>query len=112
LAQLLVSDFPRNEPELTWDAILLIVKAYPEVDFFDEGATEAHAVCGLLAAGPVEDLLSFQGRDFIDRFENEARLDRRMAWVLGGVWRSAISDEIWDRVRPWTDGTYWKRKTA
>lgn len=57
LAQFLLTDLPREEPELTWDTIMLVVKAYPEADFYDEAATEAHAVCGTLAAGPVEDLL-------------------------------------------------------
>lgn len=111
LAQFLLTDFPREEPELTWDTIMLVVKAYPEADFYEEGATEAQAVCGTLAAGPVEDLLSFHGRDFIDRFESEARIDRRIAWVLGGAWRFEMSDEIWDRVRLAADDTYWKRIT-
>ncbi|BBU60430.1 hypothetical protein MSC49_03650 [Methylosinus sp. C49] len=112
LAQFLLSDFPREEPELTWDTIILVVKAYPEADFYGEAATEAQAACGALAAGPVEDLLSFHGRDFIDRFESEAHLDRRMAWVLGGACRFQMSDEIWNRVRLAADDAYWKRKIS
>lgn len=112
LANFLLVDFPQEEPELTWDTIILVVKSYNDADFYDEAATEAQEVCGLLAAGPVEDLLSYHGRDFIDRFENEARLDRRMAWVLGGAWQFKMSDEIWKRVRLAADDTYWKRKIS
>ena len=111
LAQFLLLDFPREEPQLTWETIILVVKAYPEADFYSEAATEAQAACSLLAAGPVEDLLSFHGQDFIDRFEREAHLDRRVAWVLGGAWQFQMNDEIWDRVRLVSDETYWKRKT-
>ena len=111
LAQFLLMDFPREEPALTWDTILLVVKAYPEADFYDEAATDAQMVCGNLAAGPVEDLLSFHGQDFIDRFESEARQDPRMAWVLGGKWQFKIDDEIWNRVRLAADDTYWERKS-
>lgn len=112
LAQFLLTDFPREEPQLTWDTIMLIVKTYPEADFYNDIKTEAQEVCGTLAAGPVEDLVSFHGRDFIDRFESEARADRRMAWVLGGAWQFEMNDEIWDRVRHVADDTYWNRRTA
>ena len=112
LAQFLLTDFPREEPQLTWDTIMLIVKSYPEADFYDEVKTEAQEVCGTLSAGPVEDLLSFHGPAFIERFESEARLDRRMAWVLGGAWQFEMTDEVWDRVRHAADDTYWSRKTA
>ncbi len=91
---------------------MVIVKAYPEADFYDEVKTEAQEVCGILAAGAVEDLLSYHGQAFIDKFESEARLDRRIAWVLGGAWQSQMTDEIWGRVRLAADYTDWNRKTA
>lgn len=109
LAQFLLTDLPKEEPQLVWDTILLIVRAYPEADFYNDIETEAQAVCGTLAAGPVEDLLSFHGQDFIDRFEREARADRRMAWVLGGTWRFDMNDGIWNRVRQVADDSYWNR---
>lgn len=110
LAQFLLTDFPREEPQLVWDTVLLIVRSYPEADFHSDLATEAKAVCGTLAAGPVEDLLSFHGKDFIDRVEREARADRRMAWVLGGTWRFEMDGEIWSRVRQVADHRYWNRR--
>ena len=109
LAQFLLVGFPQEEPELTWETILLVMRAYPEEDFYAEEKTEAQTVCGVLAAGPVEDLLSFHGPRFIEKFEEEARRDRRMAWLLGGAWQFQMSDEIWNRVRLAADDTYWKR---
>ncbi|MGU9980384.1 DUF6869 domain-containing protein [Phreatobacter sp. HK31-P] len=108
-ADFLLMDSPLEAPDLTWETILLVVRAYPEADFYCEAPTEAQAVCGSLAAGPVEDLLSFHGPDFIDRFEREARSDRRMAWVLGGAWQFQMTDEIWNRVRRAADYSYWTR---
>jgi hypothetical protein len=52
----------------------------------------------VLAAGWLEDLLSRHGAEFIDRIENEARVYRAFRHLLGGVWRSSISDPVWQRV--------------
>ena len=112
LAQFLLVGFPEEEPELTWQTILLVMRAYPEADFYADEKTEAQTVCGVLAAGPVEDLLSFHGHRFIEKFEEEARRDRRMAWLLGGAWQSQMSGEIWQRVRLAADDTYWGRKVS
>jgi len=109
-AQFLLVDFPREEPELTWEAIKIIVRGYPEDDFYAETETEAQVVCGVLSAGPVEDLLSFHGPDYINRFEQEAARDRRMAWILGGAWQAQMRDDVWNRVQLAADKTYWRRR--
>jgi len=56
-------------------------------------------VVAVLAAGPVEDLLAKQGSDFIDRVEALARHDSRFNYLLGGVWRNTMSDDVWQRVQ-------------
>ncbi len=112
LADLLLADFPQSEPELTWDAIKSVMQAYPTSDFYAESMTEAQIVCGLLAAGPVEDLLSFHGHQFIERFEQEARRDQRMAWLLGGAWQFLMPDDIWHRVERAADKSYWMRPAS
>ena len=112
LADFLLADFPQSEPELTWDAIKLVMQSYPASEFFAENETEAQKVCGVLAAGPVEDLLSFHGHQFIERFEVEARRDRRMAWLLGGAWQFQMPDEIWHRVQLAADRSYWTRPAS
>ena len=53
----------------------------------------------VLAAGPVEDLLAKHGGEFIDRVVELARKDPKFNYVLGGVWRSSIADDVWERVQ-------------
>src|ERR1044072_8098587 len=54
---------------------------------------------GLLAAGPLEDLLAEQGPEFIDRVEELARKDPKFNYLLGGVWRNSMTAEVWERVQ-------------
>ena len=56
-------------------------------------------VTAVLAAGPLEDLLAKRGVDFIDRVEELARKDPKFNDLLGGVWRNAMPDEVWQRVQ-------------
>ena len=56
-------------------------------------------IIAVLAAGPLEDLLAKRGVDFIDRIEELARKDPKFNYLLGGVWRNTISDEVWQRVQ-------------
>ena len=44
LADFLLADFPQSEPELTWDAIKLVMQSYPASEFFAENETEAQKV--------------------------------------------------------------------
>lgn len=67
----------QDYPELAWQAIVTALQQ-PRMD--------AHV--GLLAAGPLEDLLSRHGPAFIYRVEARARVDSKFAWVLGGVWHT------------------------
>lgn len=53
---------------------------------------------GVLSAGPVENLLKRFGPQFIDRVEVTARKDPTFAHMLGGVWPSAISKDVWERL--------------
>ncbi|HET6979002.1 MAG TPA: hypothetical protein VFI24_21900 [Pyrinomonadaceae bacterium] len=55
-------------------------------------------IIGILAAGPVEDLLAKHGPEFIDRIEDLARKDPKFNHLLGGVWRNTINDEVWQRI--------------
>ena len=110
LAEFLLGDFPHEEPELTWQTILIVMRYYPTEDFFSENETEAQQVCGVLSAGPVEDLLSYHGDEYITRFEELAKSDQRMAWLLGGTWQFRMSDEIWERVQQAGHHSYWERR--
>ena len=56
-------------------------------------------VASVLAAGPLEDLLTKYGETFIGRIEQLAREDEEFNSLLGGVWKSTMSEEIWKRVQ-------------
>ena len=71
-----------------WEAILVILNRNPP-----------DTVIGILAAGPLEDLIADHGADFIDRIELEARRNAAFRHLLGGVWRRGGSLEIWHRVQ-------------
>lgn len=47
---------------------------------------------GLLAAGPLEDLLTAQGPAFVDRLEDQARRSARVRYALTGVWTQDLPD--------------------
>ena len=114
LAQFMIGpDIPLNDPELAWATIRKVVDNFEMADLEAENASTAQKVVGRLAAGPIEDLLSYHGPDFIDRVEAAARSDQRMRWALGGAWRYTMTDEIWARVQAAArDNEYWSRPSV
>lgn len=102
-------DLARRNPALAWEAIKCVIRNYDENQYYADSRTEAQTVGGLLAAGPLEDLLSANGADLISTVEAEARADKRFRWALGGVWQSSMPDEIWKRVQTSADYFYWRR---
>ena len=88
--------FVRKQPELAWQAIVAATHDPRIVAHFD-----------VLAAGPVEDLLSLHGPSFIDRVETEAQANPNFASLLGGVWRLNMTDEVWVRVQAVWDRRGW-----
>ena len=85
-----------EDPERAWEAILAVI-AEPR----------ANACVGVLAAGPVEDLLSKHGARFIERVETAAGANPDFASMLGGVWRSDMPEEIWERIQAVWDRSGW-----
>ncbi len=84
---------PANEalenPEKTWEYILFAT--------MDPRFSNNHIE--IMAAGALEDLLSHHGSAFIDRVERQAKIDKRFAMMLGGVWKFQMSEDISSRVR-------------
>jgi hypothetical protein len=85
----------QTSPEIAWLAIVELSRQ-----------SLSNKQIEVLAAGPLEDLLAYHGAAFIDRIEKESRVYRAFRDLLGGVWRSSISDEVWRRVEfiraePW-----------
>ena len=87
-----------NSPDFLWQ---FIMKTFSRTDHEE--------ALGMLAAGPLENLLSYWGADYIERIEHLASEDERFKQLLHGVWRLAMTDEVWTRLqaargpRPATD---------
>ena len=80
-------DLVEEDPDACWQAILTILGRQPP-----------ERVLGILAAGPLEDLIQYHGPDFIERIESEACKNPAFKQLLGGVWKSS-TEEVWARVQ-------------
>ena len=56
-------------------------------------------VLSIVAAGPLEDLLSDWGERLVDHLETDARSDPKLMAACAGVWKLFMSDEVWTRLR-------------
>ena len=90
-----------ENPTFALEIIICIIKMYEENDVFDPSkkGSNTDIVLSNLAAGPLEDLLSYHGAEIISSLEAEAQVDNRIRWILGRVWRNDISQDVWDRIR-------------
>jgi hypothetical protein len=77
----------RESPDIAWKLILRILNS-----------TDHELALENLAAGPLEDLLARHGHKFIDLIEARAEADLRFRWLLAGVWKNSIPDDIWERL--------------
>ena len=77
-----------SAPEIAWRAILAI----------RERESDKEILC-VLAAGPLENLLSDHGEAFIERVEQLARADPTFRKMLRIMYRMFMSEEVWRRVQ-------------
>ena len=82
----------RTSPFLAFEAIKLILHLLA-----DEADNES--ICGVLAAGPLEDLLAWHGETMIDAVEAEARRNEAFRALLRDVWRNSMTSDVWARVQ-------------
>jgi hypothetical protein len=83
-----IDELCRNSPDAAWAFILA---AWSE--------DQSKSVAQNLSAGPLEDLLARHGEAVIERVEAEARSNPSFAFLLGGVWKNQMTDEVWLRVQ-------------
>jgi hypothetical protein len=76
-----------EHPEDCWAGILAVLWREP-----------SEKVLGVLAAGPLEDLIQNHGEHFIERIEAEAKTDPAFRALLHGVWESG-TPEVWARIQ-------------
>lgn len=91
-----ILDMTLNAPQSLWEIVLEIL-----------GKNPPNEVLEVLAAGPLEDYLSQLGDSVIEQVEAEAARDRRFKSLLGGVWKNAMSDQVWARVQACWDRSEW-----
>ena len=77
----------RDASEEIWQFVLTVLAKGPP-----------QSVLGNLSAGPLEDLIAYEGSRFIDRIEQLARRDPAFRHLLGGVWQNRTPPDIWRRV--------------
>jgi hypothetical protein len=77
-----------RSPEVAWTVILRILNS-----------TDHEFVLENLAAGPLETLLARHGRKFIGLIEERAEADLRFRWLLAGIWKNSIPDDLWSRLQ-------------
>ena len=85
-----------DEPDVGWRLVLAIHEIDSSVEIQE-----------VLAAGPLEDLLSKHGAGVIESIEAEARRSPSFAQLLGGVWKNQMSDQVWSRVQAVWDRSGW-----
>ena len=81
-------NFGYDNPEMLWRLILEVLKRNPPP-----------LAEGMLAVGPLEDILTKYGPLFIDRVEKEAAVNPKFKDLLSEVWEDDNDDEIWRRVQ-------------
>jgi uncharacterized protein len=86
----------QNDPEIAFEIILEILKK--------DGSPIIE--CNL-SAGPLEDLLAKHGPAVIVRIEQEAATNPAFSHLLGGVWKNAMTEEVWNRVQACWDRRGW-----
>lgn len=85
-ASILDWELPREQPNLCLAAIL---EALNRID-----ASAPNRLLGVLAAGPLEDLLEHQEAAVVDGVDLLARRDPRFRLLLNGVWDSGSNPVI------------------
>lgn len=71
-----------DDPDLALSLVILASASFDEPEYL-----------GLMAAGPLEDVLRHPGAHFLERIADEARRTPRFRWMLSGVWLHAIHPE-------------------
>lgn len=92
----IVFDITYDHPKLLLPFVLEVLKLDP-----------ANEVIEVLSAGPLEDCLGLLGEEVIDEVEAHARANPKFAYLLGGVWKGKMTDEIWARVQSVWDRRGW-----
>jgi hypothetical protein len=89
---------PRTHPRVCLDAIVQVLSRI--------SADPSHSHFRALAAGPLEDLLSFHGAAYVEEIELLARRESKFRLLLNGVWHGRFAPAVSARLEkycndPW-----------
>ena len=79
-------DLPRQDPHKSLDAILVVLSKISNAS--------DNRLLGLLAAGPLEDLLHENGESVVKRIEENAKNNPSFKKLLNGVWDSEVKESV------------------
>jgi len=85
-----LADLSLHAPERLWTVALEILELLRD---------EEELLIASIGAGPLEDLLSRYGVDFVDRIIERARQNRRFRVAASCVWPGGIDPAIWQRLQ-------------
>lgn len=95
-----VEDFEYNavykNPEIAIDLVLEVLNL-----------NQSNSIFEVLSAGPLEQVLAEHGAKVIERVENLARTNKDFSLLLGGVWKNAMTDDVWARVQQVQNRSGW-----
>lgn len=83
-----LDDLCRTQPNSAWHVIQEII-----------ARDQSDKILADVGAGPFEDLLVHHGASFIGQVESCARSNPAFKRMLGVVWKNAIPDDVWNRVK-------------
>lgn len=64
------------------------------------GHSQNPGFIGVIACGPLEDILREPSKDMIQRVVAEARKSARFRWMLSHPFKIAVSEAAWDAIEP------------
>lgn len=106
-----VDDPARHQFEWVEDFEYIAVYENPEVaiDLVLEvlNLNQGNNILEVLSAGPLEQVLAEHGPSVIDRVENLARTNKEFSSLLGGVWKNAMTEEVWAKVQQVQNRSGW-----
>lgn len=93
-----VSEICEKDPELAFDFIMEVIEKYSE-EITSQEDGRLSRVINNLAAGPIEDLLVYNGSSIIEKIDEEVKRSPLLRTALRGVWRNNIEQNVWDRLQ-------------
>lgn len=89
-----------HDPDLAWEIIKIIADMYQHEDISENRQNDySRIILENLASGPLEDLLTYHGKNVISKIEIEAAANDKICWLLKKVWRNEIDQQVWDRIQ-------------